>query len=92
MVGLSQLFKVESFAELEEALMVDVTVATPNPENVDRDAVLGVLPEGKKRIDVVEGGIRFPVSSTSEDAMTQGIVMANAVIVVLVDVDKLERR
>ncbi len=92
MVGLGQLFKVESFAELEEALMVDVTVATPNPENVDRDAVLGVLPEGKRRIDVVEGGIRFPVSSTSEDAMTQGIVMANAVIVVLVDVDKLERR
>ncbi len=92
MVGLGQLFKVESFSELEEALMVDVTVATPNPENVDRDAVLGVLLEGKKRIDVVEGGIRFPVSSTSDDAMTHGIVMANAVIVVLLDVDKLERR
>ncbi len=92
MVGLGQLFKVESFAELEEALIVDVTVATPNPENVDRDAVLGVLPEGKRRIDVVEGGIRFPVSSTSEDAMTHGIVMANAVIVVLLDVNKLERR
>jgi uncharacterized protein (TIGR02058 family) len=30
MVGLSQLFNVESFAELEEALMVDVTIATPS--------------------------------------------------------------
>jgi len=92
MVGLSQLFKVESFAELEEALMVDVTVATPSPENVDRDAILSILPEGKRRIDVIEGGIRFPAPSTSEEARTHGIVMANAVIVILLDVDKLEER
>ena len=32
MVGLGQLFSVGSFEELEEALMVDVTVTTPNPE------------------------------------------------------------
>ena len=92
MVGLSQLFKVESFAELEEALLVDVTIATPSPENVDRDAVLNVLPEGKSRIDVIEGGIRFPAPSTSEEARTHGVVMANVVIVVLLDVDRLEVR
>ena len=55
MVGLSQLFKVKSFAELEEALMVDVTIATPNPEKVDGEAVLNILPEGKRRITVIEG-------------------------------------
>ena len=92
MVGLSQLFKVESFAELEEALMVDVTIATPNPEKVDGDMVLSILPEGKRRITVVEGGMAFPITSTAEEAKTHSIVMANAVIVVLVDAEKLERR
>ncbi len=92
MVGLGQLFKVGSFAELEEALMVDVTIATPNPENVDGNAVLSILPEGKRRITVVEGGLAFPVASTAEEAKTHGIVMANAVIVVLVDAERLERK
>ena len=92
MVGLSQLFKVGSFAELAENLMVDVTIATPNPEKVDGDVVLNILPEGKRRITLVEGGMAFPVTSTADAAKTHGIVMANAVIVVLVDAEKLERR
>ncbi|MCW3990466.1 MAG: Lin0512 family protein [Candidatus Bathyarchaeota archaeon] len=92
MVGLSQLFKVESFAELEEALMVDVTIATPNPEKVDGDMVLSILPEGKRRITVIEGGMAFPTASTAEEAKTHTIMMANAVIVVLVDAKRLERR
>ena len=50
------------------------------------------LPEGKRRITVVEGGIAFPTPSTVEDAKTHGIVMANAVIVVLVDAERLERK
>ena len=92
MVGLGQLFKIGSFAELEEALMVDVTISTPNPGKVDGEAVLGILPEGKRRITVVEGGMRFPVDSTADEAKTHGIVMTNAVIVVLVDVDKVQRK
>jgi len=91
MVGLGQLFKIGSFSELEDALMVDVTVAVPDPEGVDGGAVLGILPEGKRRITVVEGGIRFPTSETAGEARTHPIVMANAVIVVLVDVGRLER-
>ncbi len=92
MVGLSQLFKVETFAELEEALIVDVTIATPNPEKGDGDMVLSILPEGKRRITVVEGGMAFPTASTADEAKTHGIVMVNAVIVVLVDAERLERR
>ena len=92
MVGLSQLFKVGSFAELEETLMVDVTIATPNPEKVDGNVVLSILPEGKRRITLVEGGMAFPTILTAEEAKTHGIVMVNAVIVVLVDVERLERR
>ncbi|MCW4048365.1 MAG: Lin0512 family protein [Candidatus Bathyarchaeota archaeon] len=92
MVGLGGLFKFESFSELEDALMVDVTVATPNPEKVDGDAVLGILPEGKRRISIVKGGLQFPAENTSEEAKTHSLVMANATIVVLIDVDKAQRR
>ena len=92
MVGLGQLFKIKSFSELEEALMIDVTIATPNPQRVDGDVVLSILPEGKRRIKVVKGGMRFPNYSTNENAKTHPIVMVNAVIVVLIDVDKIERK
>lgn len=92
MVGLGQLFKVGGFSDLEDALMVDVTVATPNPDKIDAEAVLSILPEGRRRLNAVRGGMRFPAPSTTEDARTHGIVMVNAVIVVLVDAEKLERK
>ena len=72
--------------------MVDVTIATPNPEKVDGDVVLSILPEGKRRISIIEGGMAFPVASKAEEAKTHGIVMANAVIVVLVDAERSERK
>jgi uncharacterized protein (TIGR02058 family) len=92
MVGLGQLFKIGSFKDLEDALMVDVTIAAPNPEKVNGDDVLSTLPEGKRRISVIKGGMKFPVKSTKEEASTHPIVLVNAIIVVLVDVDKLQRK
>jgi len=92
MVGLGSLFKIGSFKEMSDALMVDVTIATPNPEKVDGDAVLATLPEGNRRINVIQGGMQWPDSSTEEAARSHGIVMANAVIMVLVDADRLERK
>ena len=92
MVGLSQLFRIGSFREMSDALMVDVTIATPNPEKVDGNAVLSVLPEGERRINVVEGGMSWPAATTAEEVRSHRIVMANAVIMVLVDADKLERK
>jgi uncharacterized protein (TIGR02058 family) len=92
MVGLMQLFDAPSFREVEDALMVDVTVALPRPEAVDRDAVLSVLPEGRRRIAVVDGGMRFPTPQTLEEARTHGILVAVAVIVVLVDVSRVPLR
>lgn len=91
MVGLRQLFNIKSFEELDKALMVDVTLATPNPDKIDREMVLNVLPEGNRRITVVKGGLRFPTPSTSEESLTGGIVVTVAVIVVLVDLDKLQK-
>ncbi len=72
--------------------MVDVTIAAPEPDKVDGEAVLSTLPEGKRRINVVKGGLKFPAESTKDEAKTHPIVMVNAVIVVLVDVDKVPRK
>ncbi len=92
MIGLGALFKIGSFAELEDALMVDVTIATPNPDSVDGETVLGVLPEGKRRINIVKGGMMWPAEETEEDAKAHTVVMVNAIIVVLIDVEKVERK
>ena len=92
MIGLGSLFKIGSFKELEDALMVDVTIAAPNPEKVDGDAVLSVLPEGKRKINIIKGGMMWPPEDLDPDAKSHEVVMVNAVIVVLVDVEKVERR
>ena len=92
MVGLGSLFKIESFKQMSDALMVDVTIATPNPEKVDGEAVLKTLPEGNRRINIIKGGMQWPAPSTKPEAKSHGIVMVNAVIMVLVDADKLERK
>ena len=92
MVGIGSLFKLKNFKQMSDALMVDVTIATPNPEKVDREAVLKTLPEGNRRINVIKGGMQWPDPSTNSDSRSHGIVMTNAVIMVLIDVDKLERK
>jgi uncharacterized protein (TIGR02058 family) len=92
MIGLGSLFKINSFKELEEALMVDVTIATPNPETVDGEAVLSVLPEGKRRINIIKGGMAWPPENIDPDAKSHDIVLVNAIIVVLIDVEQVERK
>ncbi len=91
MIGLGQLFRFKSFNELNEALMVDVTIATPYPEKVDKEEVLKELPEGQRRITVVEGGMRFPTPANKEFKDIHGVVVANALLVVMIDVDKVAR-
>jgi len=92
MIGLGSLFKIGSFEELEEALMVDVTIAAPNPEKVDGEAVLGVLPEGKRRINIIKGGMMWPPASLDPAAKSHEVVMVNAIIVVLIDVERVEHK
>jgi len=92
MVGIGSLFKLKNFKQMSDALMVDVTIATPNPEKVDGEAVLKTLSEGNRRINVIKGGMQWPDPSTNSDSRSHGIVMTNAVIMVLIDVDKLERK
>jgi len=71
-------------------MIVDVLVACPHAEQVDRAAVLEALPFGQKRIEVVEGGMvaravyQPELGDTSDEAY-----VANAAVTVWVDVDRL---
>ncbi len=92
MIGLREILQMKSREDLDDALLVDVTVATPHPETIDQAAVLSVLPEGSRRITVVEGGIRFPTPQNTTLPNVHGVVLVNAVIVVLFDAEKSRLR
>jgi uncharacterized protein (TIGR02058 family) len=64
-----------------DAMRVDVTIGVPQPDKVDRDAVLAVLPHGTGTVTVVEGGLEIP-----NEAGTDRTVIANAAAVVRLDV------
>jgi uncharacterized protein (TIGR02058 family) len=64
-----------------DAMRVDVTIGVPQPDKVDRDAVLAVLPHGTGTVTVVEGGLEIP-----NEAGADRTVIANAAAVVRLDV------
>ena len=90
MIGLRDMFRFGDMRELDEALMVDVTVASPYPERIAGDEVLQVLPEGKRRITVVSGGLRFPTAADELNRDIQGVIVVNVALVVMVDMDKVQ--
>ena len=89
MIGLRDIFHFRDMKELDEALMVDVTVAAPYPERIIGDEVLLVLPEGRRRITVVSGGLRFPTPANELNKDVHGVVAVNVALVVMVDMDKV---
>ena len=92
MIGLLDVFGFRSLKELDDALMVDVTVAAPYPEKIDRDEVLRVLPEGKGQLTAVSGGMRFPTPSNVENKDVHGVLVVNVALVVMVDMDKVLKK
>jgi len=74
--------------EINDAFMVDVTIACSYPEKVNKEEVSKVLPEGRTAIKVIEGGLRFPTPANKEFASMGGIVVAVATLIVLADLDK----
>jgi uncharacterized protein (TIGR02058 family) len=64
-----------------DAMRVEVTIGVPRPGQVDKAAVLAVLPHGTGTITVVEGGLEIP-----NDAGTGSTVIANAAAVVHLDI------
>ena len=63
-----------------DAMRVEVTIGVPEPERVDRQAVLAVLPHGTGTVEVVEGGLAIP-----NDEGTNMTLIANAAAVVWLD-------
>jgi uncharacterized protein (TIGR02058 family) len=66
---------------LVDSMRVEVTIGVPRPDQVDKEAVLAVLPHGSGTVRVVEGGLEIP-----NDAGTNMTVIANAAAVVRLDI------
>ena len=64
-----------------DSMQVEVTIGVPRPDQVDKEAVLAVLPHGIGTVSVVEGGLEIP-----HDAGTNTTVIANAAAVVRLDI------
>ena len=68
------------------AMRVDVLVAVPAPEQVQRDAVLSVIPFGRKELRVVHGGLQVPGLYQPElGDESSDVIVANAAVTVWVD-------
>jgi len=77
--GLREIFALENLNDM----IVEVEVAVPNPQEVDGEQVLSVIPFGQKSIRVVEGGMSFPGMVIPElGDRTSAILIANAAVVV----------
>jgi uncharacterized protein (TIGR02058 family) len=63
-----------------DSMRVEVTIGVPHPAQVDKAAVLAVLPHGTGTVEVVEGGLEI-----MNDAGTNKTVIANAAAVVHLD-------
>ena len=64
-----------------DAMQVEVRIGVPRPDQVDKAAVLAVLPHGTGTVEVVEGGLEIP-----NDAGADSMVLAHAAAVVRLDV------
>ena len=84
--GLSEICDVKN---PNEEMFIDVLIACPTPDTVDKDEVLAELPFGKKTIEVKEGGMMSPglyVPQLGDDS--PDILVANASITVSVKPEK----
>ncbi len=59
---------------------IEVTIGVPQPDQVDKEQVLAVLPHGTGTLKLVEGGLEIV-----NDAGTDRTVIANAAAVVRLD-------
>ena len=68
--------------ETSKNMIVDVTVAITRPNEVDEETVLSVLPHGKGKLTVIEGGMEIEGREGSGDFT----LIANAAIIVKLDI------
>ena len=66
-----------------DSMQVEIRIGVPHPEQVDKAAVLAVLPHGTGTVEIVEGGLEI-----MNDAGTNKTVIANAAAIVRLDIPK----
>jgi len=80
--GLVEILGLHSLDEVQ----VEILVACPDPERVDREAVAAEVPIGRPRVQVVSGGMTAPGLCVDRFAtVCDRIVVANVAITVSVD-------
>ena len=67
-------------AQSFDAMQVEVLIGVPKPDQVNKDAVLAILPHGTGTVTVVEGGLEIP-----NDEGTNTTVIANCCAIVRLD-------
>ena len=66
-------------------MVVEVLIGCPNPETVNKERVLKVLPIGQKKIEVRKGGLSGKTLFLPEMGdKTDEMVVANAIVTVYV--------
>ncbi|MDA8217473.1 MAG: Lin0512 family protein [Dehalococcoidales bacterium] len=83
LVGLREVLGLQDL----DKMVVRVTIATPYPEEVDREAVAAALPHGQKTIEVVAGGLLVHSGHASEryGDRSDEVLVANAAVEVGVE-------
>jgi uncharacterized protein (TIGR02058 family) len=69
-----------AFGQQPGEMQVEVRIGVPDPETVDRDAVLAVLPYGSATLEVVSGGLKIP-----HEGRDDATLIAHAATIVRLD-------
>ena len=85
-LGLGEIFNLSGHNDIT----LDVLIACPRPEEVNLDEVRKMLPSPRCEVKVVDGGMsaRGHVDEMYGDKSDE-IIIANAAVTVLVDIDKV---
>jgi uncharacterized protein (TIGR02058 family) len=86
LVGLIEIVRLRNLDDM----LVDIQIACPHPEQVDRQEVMQALPFGQKQLEIREGGMLVhglyqpELGDTSDEAY-----IANAAITVWIDEERM---
>lgn len=72
----------DAFGKSRDEMRVDIHIGVHNPDAVDKAAVAAMLPYGEGSVEVVKGGMDTP-----KDDGTIGTIMANAALIVYLDLE-----
>ena len=70
----------DAFGQPVDSMVVEVKIGVPKPDEVDREAVLAILPHGSGTVEVVKGGLEV-----ANERGTGVTIIANAAATVRLD-------